>query len=249
MIVGLNLLIASTVERYCFRFGASSISIDQDTIELYMNQLIYPEIDESRDNLHIFRSQCIKFLMIFRNYIPIQYLPDVAKKLGSLLGNQNAVVRVYAACALEKLLSMQVGQSRVMDRNRNGGGFNGKSINKSNFVFTKSMIKDIFLNFLQSLNELINNSEGLNKYAIMALFRLVTIAQEDFNPYALNFAEVVGQYVDKCLKDSSTNAYSIYVLFETIGYILFNLHSTNQEIINEYEISLTPYLNKVIMEN
>jgi len=38
------------------------------------------------------------------------------------------------------------------------------------------MIKDIFLDFLKSLNELIKNSEGLNKYAIMALFRLVTIA-------------------------------------------------------------------------
>jgi len=56
--------------------------------------------------LPIFRSQCIKFLMIFRNYIPINILPDVAIKLGCLLGNSNAVVRVYAACALEKILSM-----------------------------------------------------------------------------------------------------------------------------------------------
>lgn len=86
------------------------------------------------------------------------------------------------------------------------------------------MIKDIFLDFLKSLNDLIKNSEGLNKYAIMALFRLVTIAQEDFNPYANSFAEVVGDYVDKSLKDPSTSAYSIYVLFETIGYIIFNLN-------------------------
>jgi len=28
MIVGLNLLIASTVERYCYRFGASQISLN-----------------------------------------------------------------------------------------------------------------------------------------------------------------------------------------------------------------------------
>lgn len=126
-----------------------------------------------------------------------------------------------------------------MDKNRNAG-FNGKSLNQSNLVFTKSMIKDIFLDFLKSLNELIKNSEGLNKYAIMALFRLVTIAQEDFNPYAKSFADVVGQYVDKCLKDPSTNAYSIYVLFETIGYILINLHNTNQDIISEYETSLSP---------
>lgn len=76
---------------------------------------------------------------------------------------------------MEKLLSMQVGQSRVMDSNR-GGAFNGKSQMQSNLVFTKQMIKDIFLDFLKSLNDLISNSEGLNKYAIMALFWLVTIA-------------------------------------------------------------------------
>jgi len=30
-------------------------------------------------------------------------------------------------------------------------------------------------------------------------------------------------YVDKAIEDLNTSAYSIYVLFETIGYIIFNL--------------------------
>jgi hypothetical protein len=38
--------------------------------------------------------------------VPLDWLSGLASKLGNLLGSDNAVVRVYAACALEKLLSM-----------------------------------------------------------------------------------------------------------------------------------------------
>jgi hypothetical protein len=47
MIVGLNLLISSIVERYCFRFGATLIRLDQGTIETYMKELIFPEIESN----------------------------------------------------------------------------------------------------------------------------------------------------------------------------------------------------------
>ena len=82
---------------------------------------------------------------------------------------------------------------------------------------TNQMIGDSLFGLLGALNTLIQESEGLNNFGLMALFRLVKISGEGFNKYAADFAEAIGGYVKKCVDDTSTSAYSIYVLFETIG--------------------------------
>jgi len=45
-------------------------------------------------------------------------------------------------------------------------------------------------------------------------------------------------YVDKTVDDLNTSAYSIYVLFETIGYIIYNLSTNDQNVITIYEVKL-----------
>jgi hypothetical protein len=44
--------------------------------------------------------------MIYRNFIPHSWIPGLIEKLGGFLTNENNVIRVYAACALEKILNM-----------------------------------------------------------------------------------------------------------------------------------------------
>ena len=56
-------------------------------------------------------------------------------------------------------------------------------------------------------------------------------------------------YVDKAIEDMNTSAYSIYVLFETIGYILFNLSKNDKNVISVYEVKLEPKMFKIIEEN
>ena len=53
--------------------------------------------------------------MIYRNYIPHDWLGSLIEKLGSFLGNSHNIVRVYAACALEKILNLQLAQSMVVN--------------------------------------------------------------------------------------------------------------------------------------
>ena len=91
---------------------------------------------------------------------------------------------------------------------------------------------------LQALNQLIQDSDGLNTYALMSLFRLVKTAGQDFNQFAEHFAEAIGGYVKKCVEDPAVSAYSIYVLFETIGYIIKNLRETNPDVIDKYQEAL-----------
>lgn len=64
-------------------------------------------------------------------------------------------------------------------------------------------------------------------------------------PYAQNFAIAIGTFVDKTISDNSTTAYSIYILFETIGYIIKFLAMTDKGIISAYEEILIPKLNKI----
>ena len=82
------------------------------------------------------------------------------------------------------------------------------------------MISPLLLDLLKQLNTLITESEGLNNYALLSLYRIVWISKEDFIPYAENFVEAIGAFIEKSVNDNSTTAYSIYILFETIGYIL-----------------------------
>lgn len=115
MIVVLNLIIASTVNRYSFKYGATQIKLSNEEVQGYINNII-PILNSEGDARPIMKSQIIKFIMIYRNYIPHDWLGSLVEKLGSFLGNQNNVIRMYAACALEKILNMQMGQSQVIGK-------------------------------------------------------------------------------------------------------------------------------------
>lgn len=64
----LNLLITSSISSYTFRGGASEINISPETLFSYIEQLIFPELQEQEiDNLPILKATCLKFLYMFRN--------------------------------------------------------------------------------------------------------------------------------------------------------------------------------------
>lgn len=230
-ILVINFVIASTVENYTFHRGATKVNIDQSTLNKYFEDIVVPEIDMDKANAFpILTSQCIKFIIIFRNMIPKDWLADIVKKLSSFLTNESIVIRTYSACAIEKLLSM-------------------KELGTTTNIFTREAISPLLVDLLKQLNILISESDGLNSYALLSLFRLVSISKEDFIPYASSFAEAIGTFVDKTISDKATTAYSIYILFETIGYILKWLAFTDKRTITEYEKILLPKLNKILEED
>jgi len=142
--------------------------------------------------------------------IPKEWIIDILAKLGSFLTHESIVIRIYSACAVEKFLSM-------------------KNMETKQLLFTKEAINPLLEDLLKQLNLLIRESDGLNIYALISLFRLVTIAKEDFIPYAKNFSDAIAMFVEKCTKDSVTSAYSIYVLFETIGYVVNSSYKMSLE--------------------
>lgn len=230
-ILVINFIIASTVENYSQKRGATKINIDENTLNQYFENVIVPELDiEKASKYPILTSQCIKFLIIYRHMIPQAWLVDIVTKMSSFLTHESIVIRTYSACAIEKLLSM-------------------RDLTTKNLIFTKEVLSPLLLDLLKQLNTLITESEGLEIYALMSLFRIISIAQEEFMPFASNFAEAVGTFVDKTIKDTNTTAYSIYILFETIGYIIHWVAQTDSKTVKEYEDALLPKLNNIIEKN
>lgn len=218
------------------------MNISQEDLNMYFEKIIEPELDTERANkLPILTSQCIKFIVIYRNLVPKEWLLDILKKLTSFLTHESVVIRSYSSCAIEKILCM-------------------RDLDTKQLLFTKEIITPLLEDLLRQLNILITESEGLDNYALMSLFRLVTIAKESFLPYAGGFADAMVNFVEKALKDSSTSAYSIYILFETIGYMIFYLtlmYQGNENndsgahskgMLQEYEEKLLPILNKIVEE-
>lgn len=184
-------------------------------------------------------------MLVYRNFIPEDWIMDVLKQLGFYLGNENYVVRVYAACCLERFMSMRRGQAVP---SKDGLSVDGIRNTRNPIVISKSMISEVLYDMLMALNTIIKESEGINQYSIIALNRLVLISEENFNQYAENYATAVGDYVQKAVKDNGTTAYSFYVLFETIGYILGNLAKYDRSVIKAYQEQLVPKLNKIMEE-
>ena len=178
-ILVINFIIASTIENYTFERGATKINIDQDTLIAYLEKIIIPEINSDQPGKYpILFSQCIKFLIIYRNFLPQEWLPSILEKLTTFLVNESIVIRTYSACAIEKILNM-------------------RDLTNNQLILTKEQIRPTLEDLLKNLNILITESDGLDQYGLKSLFRVVTIAGEDFMPYSKHFVGVVGTFVDK----------------------------------------------------
>ena len=198
----INFIIATTVKAHSVKRGATKISVNDELLRTYFEKIIVPELDSEKANSSpILTSQAIKFLVIYRNFIPKDWMIDILQKLMTFLTNESLVVRTYSSSAIEKLLAM-------------------RDLDTKKLIFTQEAIKPLLEDLLKQLNILISESEGLHNYALMSLFRVVSIAKEDFAPFAEGFSDAMINFINKAFKDSYTSAYSIYILFETLGYVI-----------------------------
>lgn len=64
-----------------------------------------PELQEGKiNNLSQLKATCIKFIYMFRNQLPDQYVPVFLDKVADFLKSESQVNQSYAAACIEKLL-------------------------------------------------------------------------------------------------------------------------------------------------
>ena len=134
-------------------------------VKTYIESIIVPELNEEEArNRPILKSQAFKFLITFRNYIPRDWLSNLIKTLGFFLSEgvtDSMVVKSYAVCCIEKLLSMK------------GQHYQIENLNAHDNVFRRDMVEEFLLDLLKAISSLIQDFDGLNTYALVALFRTV----------------------------------------------------------------------------
>ena len=162
---------------------------------------------------------------MFRNQMPDEWLASTVQLLSPFIASPSHVVSTYACCAIEKILLRR--------------GADGLPIVK------KEQLRDIIIPLLENISALLKKS--LNYYALRALYRIVSTAQEEFNVFALNFASIVPAYVEMAFAERH-NAHSLYILFETLGLIIRN-NRGHTNVLDKYEQELMPSFEKAFSGN
>ena len=71
----------------------------------YLENLVLPELQDVKiNNLSQLKATCIKFIYMFRNQLPDQYVTVFLDKVADFLKSDSQVNQSYAAASIEKLL-------------------------------------------------------------------------------------------------------------------------------------------------
>lgn len=88
----LNLIITASISQYTYRAGAEQILIPFEMLGNYLENLVLPELQEEKlDHLSLLKATCIKFIYMFRNQIPDQFVPVFLDKVGDFLRSESFV--------------------------------------------------------------------------------------------------------------------------------------------------------------
>lgn len=109
----LNLIITASIQQYTYRGGADNILIPYEMLAQYLEQLVLPELQEAKiDNLPLLKATCLKFIYMFRNQLPDNFVPGILDKVADFLVSESIVNQSYAAAAVEKLLLRKSAQGQ-----------------------------------------------------------------------------------------------------------------------------------------
>ena len=88
----INLIITASITCYTYQHGATDTKISAELLEQYIQSIIVPELQVTAemplDNLAILKSTCIKFVYMFRNQIPDNYIPDFVQLFAQYLKSE-----------------------------------------------------------------------------------------------------------------------------------------------------------------
>jgi exportin-2 (importin alpha re-exporter) len=158
----LNLIITASISQYTYRAGAEQVQISFEQLGGYLENLVLPELREEKlDNLPILKATCLKFVYMFRNQLPDQFVPVFLDKVSDFLRSQSPVNQSYAAACIEKLLLRKTNASVPPQPMFVPGQVDPNALSK----------------LLQGLCELLQVNKNL--YAVRSLYRTVQLAQEN----------------------------------------------------------------------
>ena len=100
------MLITASIGCYTYQHGATEIIVSQESFQNYLEALIIPELVNTQqlDAYPLLRATCIKFVYMFRNQVPDDFVAKFVDLFADYLRSQMIVTQSYAAASIEKLL-------------------------------------------------------------------------------------------------------------------------------------------------
>jgi Cse1 len=100
------LLLTGSIGCYTYQHGATDILVGLDSIRNFLEALIIPELlDRTNvDAMPLLRSTCIKFVYMFRNQVPDEFVAQFVDLFADYLRATAIVTQSYAAACIDKLL-------------------------------------------------------------------------------------------------------------------------------------------------
>lgn len=198
----------------------------------YLENLVLPELQEAKlDNLSLLKATCIKFIYMFRNQLPDQFVPVFLDKVADFLRSESYVNQSYAAACIEKLLLRRT-----------------TSTTPAVPIFQPGNVDPTILTkLLQGLCELLQSSKNL--YAVRSLYRTVQLAQDNLVGFAQTLGQVLAGFIDSAARDEAQSSPNyIYILFETSALLLRHLKG-EPEVFMQVEQFLAAALNYIMEKN
>ncbi|KAK0159600.1 hypothetical protein PV327_010696 [Microctonus hyperodae] len=196
-------------------------------IPQFATQHIQPELAKSDVNdMPVLKAASIKFIMSFRSVLPRQIvvgsLPDLVKHLSA----ENVIVHSYAACAIEKILSIRGSDSLPM-------------------VKTEELtpLASNLLNGLFAILEIPDSEE--NEYAMKAIMRSFGALKENIIPYLNNLLPKLTQKLAK----NPTRPNFIHYLMETLSLSIRIVCKTNPAAVESFEQVLFPIFQGILQQD
>ncbi|XP_068140757.1 exportin-2 [Drosophila tropicalis] len=193
-------------------------------------QQIIPELERPNVNeLPVLKAAAIKYVMVFRTLLGPQIVNQCLPQLIRHLPAESIVVHSYAACALEKILTMRDAASNVM--------FGPQILSQHSNELVSGLFSTLSL-----------SGSNENEYVMKAIMRSFHTLQGAAMPYMGVALPRLTEILTQVAKNPSRPNFNHY-LFETLAISIKIVCQTDASAVSSFEEALFPVFQGILQQD
>eukprot|EP01083_Nonionella_stella_P081201 223562_1 len=223
----LFLVIAIAVKKKTVRAGATEVNQNVNVPE-FMTNHVFPELtSENIEQLPILKADCIKFVYIFRSMLPETSLAGLVPILARYLRHSEFVVHTYAACTIDKMISLKNGQTHKR-------------------IISQETLKPILGDLLTGLFGALESPDSKeNEYVMKCITRVCVEGRADLKELVSIILDKVIAILMNVAKNPTAPNFNHY-LFESISALIQTVCTPVPAMVANFEQRLFPVFEQIL---
>lgn len=196
----------------------------------FCEQQIKPELDRPNVNeLPVLKADAIKFIMTFRTLLGAQTMVACMPHLVRHLASESQVVFSYAACTIEKVLTMRSADNALQ--------------------VTVAQLQPIAGDLLNGLFAVLGGAQAVeNEYVMKAIMRSLATLQQASMPFMSAILPRLIQILETVSKNPSRPHFNHY-LFETLALAIKIACTAEPAAVLQFEEALFPIFQNILQQD